>query len=140
MDSKKIHILLADDEESVHATLGEFLVDCGHYVSGAWSEEEVVNLVNAADFDVVILGTEMLEAYNLEIVGWIRERSPGTAVVMTSRHGDTNTVIGALRAGASDFLWKPVSLVALKNTLDGVSRGELPRSPGASQEGTASAS
>jgi len=112
-----LHILLADDEEIVQQTLGDYLRDCGHAVVSARSADEVVRAIDRQPFDAVLLDVRMPGAYGLEVVEQIISRRPATPVVIISGHGDADTVIQAMRAGAIDYLRKPVGLLALENAI-----------------------
>ncbi|MBL8115666.1 MAG: sigma-54-dependent Fis family transcriptional regulator [Acidobacteria bacterium] len=100
-------ILLADDEADIREGLRVLLSDEGYEVVAVASGVNAV--AEAQDFDAVLLDIKMPGQDGLETLAKIRARGIQTPVVMISGHGDVRTAMEAMRAGAQDFLEKPVS-------------------------------
>lgn len=107
-------ILLVDDEEDIHLTIGRFLADLGHEVVAAADGGEALKFLEKADeVDLVLSDIRMPGINGIELLQAVRVRYPGTQVVLMTGHGDESTATAALRHGASDYLKKPVSLETL---------------------------
>ncbi len=98
MTDQPLQILLADDEPIVRSTLGDYLKDSGHQVVEACDGADALALV-----DVRMPGMD-----GLTLLDRLHASRPEIAVVIVTAHGNMETVIRALRAGAVDFLPKPV--------------------------------
>lgn len=108
-----IEILLVDDEQIIHDTLGAYLRQLGHRVDGAFDGREGVESALAGDYGLVLLDVRMPAVDGLEVLVRLREQRPELAVVLMTGHGDMEMAVRALRLGAADFLPKPVRLLDL---------------------------
>ncbi len=109
METDKISILIIDDDEQIRNLLKELLsgrfdcVDVG-------SAEEALSVLGAMRFNLVISDIQMGELSGLDLVPRIRELAPETVVVMISGHQTIESAIEAMRAGAFDYITKPLDL------------------------------
>ena len=75
----------------------------------------------ASDIDVVVLDLVMPDLDGMGVLAQMRERDIEKPVVVQTAHGSIDTVISAMRAGAADFVVKPVGAerlqVSIKNAL-----------------------
>lgn len=119
--SKRDRILVVDDEPGVRSVLGAILGDEGYEVFTASSGEEAVETMAGASFDAVLLDVWLPGMDGMETLGIVREKWRDVAVVMISGHGTIETAVRATRAGAFDFVEKPLSLdrtlLVLRNAL-----------------------
>src|SRR6266581_9719900 len=101
-------ILVADDEPGVRESLAEVLRDAGYAVQTAADGAAALAALERDDFGVVITDLRMPGADGLAVLRRAREISPQTLVVVMTAHGSVETAVEALRAGATDYLLKPV--------------------------------
>ncbi len=101
-------IILVDDETRILHTFARTLRLGGYTVITAESEQEGVALYHQEQPDIVLLDLHMPGMSGLEALQTIREHDPEANVILCTTHGDKDAVIEALRAGASDFLPKPI--------------------------------
>jgi diguanylate cyclase (GGDEF)-like protein len=101
-------ILIIDDVEQIRQLLGELL--CAHECVLAASAEEALPLLETRVFDLVLSDINMRSISGLDLVPRILERSPDTVVVMISGEQGIESAIEALRAGAFDYITKPIDL------------------------------
>ena len=128
-------ILLIDDETRILQTFARTLRLEGYTVITAEDGEQGLALYHQEQPDIVMLDLRMPGMSGLEVLQAIRERDPEANVILFTAHGDKDAVIEALRAGASDFLSKPVDQVALESALRRAEeRARLKRKLRASQE------
>ena len=101
-------ILVADDEPGVRESLAEVLRDAGHVVHTAADGMAALKKLEEQDFAVVVTDLRMPGADGLDVLKRARDVSPQTLVLVMTAHGTVDTAVEALRAGASDYLLKPV--------------------------------
>lgn len=113
--SKPAHrsILIIEDEEFIRLTVADHLKDSGHSVDEAASGEEGLRLLDVDRHETVLLDLRLGDMDGHSILAKIREKSTEIPVIIVSGAGDMHDVIKALRAGASDFLTKPILDFAL---------------------------
>jgi DNA-binding NtrC family response regulator len=101
-------ILVADDEPGVRESLAEVLRDAGYEVQVAADGTAALTALEGNDFAVVITDLRMPGADGLAVLRRAREISPQTLGLVMTAHGSVETAVEALRAGATDYLLKPV--------------------------------
>ncbi len=113
-------VLICDDEADIRESLRVLLTDEGFEVTAVAAGANAV--AEAPDHDAVLLDIKMAGQDGLETLAQLRRRGVTTPVIMISGHGDVRTAMEAVRAGANDFLEKPLSsehvLNALRRVLD----------------------
>jgi two-component system nitrogen regulation response regulator NtrX len=113
-------ILVCDDEADIRESLRTLLTEEGYEVTAVSSGVNAVS--EAPDHDAVLLDIKMPGQDGLDTLAKLRARGVTTPVIMISGHGDVKTAMDAVRAGADDFLEKPLSsehvLNALRRVLD----------------------
>jgi two-component system, NtrC family, response regulator AtoC len=114
----KPQILIIDDDRELCGLLGEILRDAGYEVTWRSGEEEAIALLHARDFDLVITDLNLGGASGIEICQWMRDNRPTTPVVVITGFGDMSSAIQAIRAGAHDFLPKPIEAQLLEHAVD----------------------
>lgn len=113
-----LHVLLADDEEVVRSTIGDYLRRVGHCVEEAEDGQAAVEALEARDYDVALVDLRMPRLDGLAVLARAQKARPEMPVVMITGHGTMETVIETLRLGAADFLTKPIRLLELDAVLE----------------------
>ena len=112
-------VLVVDDEENIGRSLRLILEREGYTVSLASSVAEARALPYRAD--AYLLDVKLPDGTGIDLLRWLRANDNEAPVVMISGHGTIADAVEATRAGAFDFLEKPLSrervLLALKNAL-----------------------
>jgi DNA-binding NtrC family response regulator len=103
-------ILVAEDEPGVRESLAEVLRDAGYTVHTAVDGRAALAALEEHDFAVVVTDLRMPGADGLAVLRRAREISPQTLVVVMTAHGSVETAVDALRAGATDYLLKPIMM------------------------------
>jgi len=111
-------ILVADDEPGVRESLAEVLRDAGSVVHTAADGAAALKALEEHDFGIVITDLRMPVADGLAVLRRAREISPQTLVLVMTAHGSVETAVDALRAGATDYLLKPVMFDELLAKVD----------------------
>src|ERR1043165_3353456 len=108
-ETQKPRVLIIDDEEQIRHLLIDLLgstYDC----SDAGSAEEALAALAENTFDLVISDIDMGGMSGLDLVPRVHSLSPDTVVVMISGNQDIEFAIRAMRAGAFDYITKPIDL------------------------------
>jgi DNA-binding NtrC family response regulator len=128
-------ILIADDD-AVQRRLVETMVQkCGYDAVAVDSGDAAVALLSGADapaIDAMVLDLVMPGLDGMGVLAKIRDAGLNIPVIVQTAHGGIDNVVSAMRAGAQDFVVKPVGLerlqVSLRNALNtSALKGELQR-------------
>ncbi len=103
-------ILVVDDEPGVRNALTGVLRDEGYDVEVAESGEGCLDRTTRAIFDVILLDIWLPGIDGLVTLERLRDRQVDSAIIMISGHGNIESAVRAIRAGANDFIEKPLSL------------------------------
>lgn len=104
-------ILIVDDEPNIRSGLAKGLAKIADEIDTAGSVNEALDKFDADDFQLVIADVRLPgDRSGLDLVSLIRERSPGTTIIVITAHGTVETAVDAMRRGAFDFITKPVDL------------------------------
>jgi two-component system response regulator HydG len=115
---EKTRILLVEDDLSLAAMLAMELKRRGHDVDAAKSGAEAVKKLGASEYDAVVTDLKLGDMDGLEVLKRAKARSPETEVLVMTGHGSIDTAVAAMRAGAFDYLTKPVEPEELNMVLD----------------------
>jgi DNA-binding NtrC family response regulator len=110
--------LIIEDECTLAKNMRTYLERSGFEVQVAASAEEGLQLLESFKPDSVLLDFQLPGMNGLELLGRIREFDPRIKLIMMTGHGSIELAVEAMRAGAYDFLTKPVSLAKLKLLLE----------------------
>ncbi len=103
-------IVVADDEKNIREGLAEALSIDGYRALPAADGEEALALVDSCDADLVITDLRMPKLGGTDVLKDVVDRYPGLPVIVLTGHGTIEDAVVAMRAGAFDFLTKPVNL------------------------------
>jgi len=103
-------ILVVDDEPAQRELVGGFLRKQGFDVVEAAGGGEAVARFKREPFDLVLTDQRMPDLSGLEVLEAVRSASPETAVVIMTAYGTIETAVSAIKAGAADYLTKPLNL------------------------------
>jgi len=108
-------VLVVDDVREMCEMLAERLAPLGFEVIWRTAPAEALDVLAGADIDVVVTDINMAGMNGLELCERIAAAHPDVPVVVITAFGSLDTAIGAIRAGAYDFLTKPfeISVMAL---------------------------
>ena len=113
-----MRVLAVDDEQSMCELMAAALQKQGIEVAWETSAEAALRSLAERDFDAVIADLNLeRDGAGLELCAYVRENQPDTPVVVITGFGDMQAAIAALRAGAHDFINKPVDMSMLAHTL-----------------------
>src|SRR3954462_3374484 len=127
-------ILIADDDAVARRLVENMVQKCGYETIVVDSGDAAIAALTAPDaaIDAVILDLVMPGLDGMGVLAKIREAGLSVPVIVQTAHGGIDNVISAMRAGAADFVVKPVGVerlqVSLRNALNSSAlKGELQR-------------
>ncbi|MCX7898415.1 MAG: sigma-54 dependent transcriptional regulator [Rhodocyclaceae bacterium] len=113
--SKKIpRVLIVDDEEDIRALLDMSLARMGIHCDAANDCAEAKRLLTQQSYDLCLTDMRLPDGTGLDLVKWIGEHHPTTPIAVITAYGSLENAVAALKAGAFDYLAKPVSLEQLR--------------------------
>ncbi len=119
---ENLNILILDDEQRVRDEIEEFLKGRNFNVFKASAPSKAFKIIDKTDIDLVILDIKLPEMDGLEMLKILKDTYPGIEVIMISGHGDINSVIDAMRLGATDFFQKPFRLMEMNSAIERTKR------------------
>ena len=105
--------LIVDDDQSMCEMLYESLERRGFATTWRTSGTEAFHLLETEDFDVVVTDLNMSGMNGLDLCSRIVANRPDIPVVVLTAFGSLDSAVAAMRAGAHDFITKPVDVDAL---------------------------
>jgi DNA-binding NtrC family response regulator len=121
-------VLLVDDEEDILLAYTKLLRHAHYEVDTAQTMEEAEALLRANAYDIVITDlrlTGVLGEEGLEILAYVREKNPNTAVILVTGYGSPELMAKAYTLGAAHYFEKPLDPQRLIDTV-----GQLELVPG----------
>ena len=129
---KMAKLLIIDDERGIRNTLREILADEGYEVEVAENGKQGLEMAQAKAYDLIFSDIKMPEMDGMEVLKALKNgendengdaaHNGEVPIVMITGHGDVETAVQALKAGAYDFLVKPLDLnrilITTKNALE----------------------
>src|SRR5258707_4551493 len=128
-------ILIADDDAVARGLVENMVQKCGYETIVVDSGDAAIAALTAPDaqvIDAVVLDLVMPGLDGMGVLARIRDAGLNIPVIVQTAHGGIDNVVSAMRAGAQDFVVKPVGLerlqVSLRNALNtSALKGELQR-------------
>lgn len=111
-------ILVIDDDRALCDLLEEDLHQRGHQVWTALKVAQAREVLNQHPIDIILTDLNMPEINGIDFCAELHQRRPDLPVIIMTAFGSLETAIAALRAGAYDFVTKPVDLDLLSISLD----------------------
>jgi two-component system NtrC family response regulator len=107
---QKLSILVVDDGQSQREMLRDFLRSEGHTVMEAEEGEKALKTVRGGHFDLILLDYKMPGMDGLQVLKEVKHINPEIDVIIITAYGTIETAVEALKAGAIDYITKPVEL------------------------------
>lgn len=118
MKTKKASILIVDDD-TAHRTMLKALLDGWGYETFEADDGAVaIESVHGRHFDIILMDVRMLKVSGLEALEKIKKINPAIPVIIMTAYASVETAVSALKAGAYDYLTKPLDFDTLKLTLE----------------------
>ncbi|HJV74172.1 MAG TPA: sigma-54 dependent transcriptional regulator [Noviherbaspirillum sp.] len=108
MLTKSLEVLVVDDEPAIRQILSAHLSKSGCSVCQAANGTEAFERLSKGDIDIAISDIKMPDFTGIELVRRARAAGIDTSFIMMTAFGSVDTAIEAIKAGASDYMIKPV--------------------------------
>ncbi len=123
MNHMGLRILIVHNDDSQCSVLQDLLVDEGHDVTTASNGEQAAEIFAQTPYPLVITDLCLPGTSGLELIESLLRHSPDTQFIVITSYASLHTAVGALRAGACDYLVKPfddlnVILSVVNRTVD----------------------
>jgi DNA-binding NtrC family response regulator len=106
----EVHVLFVEDEAPFRRFAGAYLAEHGVKVSQAGTGKASLVAFTREKPQVVLLDLNLPDMHGLQVLEEMRNRNPDQRIVVLTCLGDAETAVRALKAGATDYLIKPVEL------------------------------
>ncbi|HNY65632.1 MAG TPA: response regulator [Deltaproteobacteria bacterium] len=108
-------IMIADDNRSVNDVMADTLSEYGFETVQAFDGRQALELFDEEKPDLVFLDYLMPQVDGLDVLKKIRKKQPDALVVFVTGEGSEDVAVRAMKAGANDYITKPISLPDLVN-------------------------
>jgi DNA-binding NtrC family response regulator len=115
-------VLVVDDDKAMCELVETGLTQRGYRVAWRMAPDEALALLDKEDFSVLLVDIHMEGMTGLELCQAALAKRPDLVVVVMTGFGSMDHAVGAMRAGAYDFVTKPISMNALALIVDRAAR------------------
>jgi DNA-binding NtrC family response regulator len=120
--SKKISLLVVDDEVSVRDSLYNWFIEDGYQVSCAESAMQALKILENEPHDIILADIKMPGMDGLEMLKRIKTLKPDAIVIIMTAFATVDTAVQALKDGAFDYVTKPFDPDDLSHLIRNASR------------------
>ena len=107
-------VLIVDDEADIRELLGMTLVRMGLDAHCAATATEALALMGQHKYELCLTDMRLPDGDGLAVLDYVSRNHPTMPVAVITAHGSAENAVAALKAGAFDYLAKPVSLNQLR--------------------------
>lgn len=127
-------VLIIDDEPDILELLDMTLRRMNVCTQSATSMNEALTLLRSNKYALCLTDMRLPDGDGMSIVRHVQQHSPCTPIAMITAYGSLDTAINALKAGAFDFLTKPVDLQRLRELVTSALKLNQPAAESQEQE------
>ncbi|HEY9050341.1 MAG TPA: sigma-54 dependent transcriptional regulator [Gammaproteobacteria bacterium] len=107
--------LIVDDEPDICELAEITLTRMGLKTQSANDITTAKSLLESNNFDICLTDMNLPDGNGIDLVAYIQQRAPNTPVAVITAYGNMESAVRALKAGAFDFVSKPLDLQVLRN-------------------------
>jgi len=116
------HALIIDDEPDIRELLEITLGRMGIETASAANVSSAKQLLSDRQYDLCLTDMKLPDGNGIELVRHIQKQAPQTPVAVITAHGNMDTAIESMKAGAFDFVSKPIELDRLRTLVSSALR------------------
>jgi len=113
----RMKVLIIDDQKAILESLGMYFSEKGHEIVCAESGTEGLKKVESEFPDIVILDIRLPDMNGLDILRNLKSTKKNVFVIMITAFHDMETTIRAMKNGAYDYIYKPINIRQLENSV-----------------------
>jgi len=122
-----MRIAVLEDDDSQRDWMNSFMLALGHVCHAYANSEALLRELRRENFDLLILDWNIPDMSGLEVVRWVRANLKARVpVLFVTSHVDEADLVEALKAGADDYMCKPVRVPELLARLHALLRRAYP--------------
>ena len=125
--SRASTVLVVDDEADIRELLEFTLIRMGLGVDSAGTVSEAKRLLGLREYDLCLTDMRLPDGEGIELVRHIAATCVATPVAVITAYGSTESAVAVLKAGAFDYLSKPISLDQLRSLIKSALALPLPQ-------------
>ncbi len=103
-------ILIVDDERNIRKVIANYLRKEGFTVETARNYEEAVDKTASVHFDLILTDMRLPGKSGLHLLKWCKREQPNLPVLVITAYGSIDNAVEVMKAGASNYLTKPVDM------------------------------
>ena len=111
-------VLIVDNNQHITRILKEVFTQQNHQVTIAVSISEALTLIDENEFDIAFIDLELPDGDGLNVVCYLKEKSPTTVASIVSGNSDINRAIESIKAGVFRYLKKPFDIDEIMEIAD----------------------
>jgi two-component system response regulator PilR (NtrC family) len=109
------HVLIIDDEPDICELIEITLTRMGLSTRSALNLADAYQLIETEHFDLCLTDMRLPDGDGIEMVRYVQQKHPDVPIAVITAHGNMELAVKALKAGAFDFVSKPVDIQILRN-------------------------
>ena len=122
MPDEKRKILIVDDEKDIVDTINDILVEEDYETLCSYNGKDALKQINENSPELILLDCYLPRMMGIDILKEIRKTDEDTAVIMMTGRGEEQLAVSLMKAGASDYLKKPLGKFTLLSSVKDVLR------------------
>ena len=111
-------ILVVDDDPGHLTTLQTIIKSWGYFVEVVDDGSKAVEMVKERPFDLILMDVRMTKMSGIEALKLIKEYNPAIPILIMTAYSSVESAVEALKAGAYDYLTKPLDFEVLKLSIE----------------------
>jgi PAS domain S-box-containing protein len=116
-DHEPLHVLIIEDDADTRANLTDILELDNHHVETAGSQAEALARKDWSEISMILLDRELPDGHAQQLLPKLMRQAPGAEILIVTGYRDLEGALACLRAGASDYILKPINPEALRANL-----------------------
>src|SRR5687768_6601202 len=110
MSRSAARLLVVEDDSSARSALTKLLTARGFQVQNAEDGQAALEVMAELPFDVVITDIDMPRMNGMQLIAEVRRQYPGVSLIVTTYSVELAAAVSEMRAGAADYIAKPIEL------------------------------
>lgn len=116
------HVLIIDDEPDICELIEITLMRMGFQTRSAYTVASAYALLKKESFDLCLTDMHLPDGNGIELVEYVQANHPALPIAVITAHGNMESAVKALKAGAFDFVSKPVDIHILRNLISAATK------------------